>query len=510
MRQVKIALPHGPEYPKMSPLRLPTTRPLHVLDPAKASPRVPTWSWVALGVLALACGKPAEQDDGAMGAVTAGSLSSTSLAPSPPPPTATTPTATTPSPTPTTTGSATATATTDLPPDASTPPSATTTPPTPVMSSTPAAMPSMTAMPSADPTDTPAPSASLPSPDAGVGGGGTLPPEPVVPGSDCGNGAKDGNEAGVDCGGDCEQACVQYVIDKPNPENEDRSGCEANGNGFMCPRAMLLSPEMQQAAFDDWGGDEAPFAYGVVGHDPDPGGVDDQSASYSSTCCQCYQLVYKGPRDGGVSVPLPKPLIVQAFNTYAGGPSAFDVYMAVGGHGNFNGCTENGRLYAGYPDTGGDWSGGARATRYSQCGGEMGYTEQTLAAPMCQDFVAQECSKIQTAEAYQATAQQSCVLSNRPESHYHMNWNVVVKRVECPVALTRVTGCQLGDQGLPKADPAIQTVEQAMQNGFKDSDYHTTTMEDCCRPTCAWPTNVSGTTDGWSRFYTCDGSGGVD
>jgi hypothetical protein len=221
--------------------------------------------------------------------------------------------------------------------------------------------------------------------------------------------------------------------------------------------------------------------------------------------------VFKGPRDGAVSVPPPKPLIVQAFNTYAGGPTAFDVYMAVGGHGNFNGCTANGTLYSAYPsDTGGDWSGGTRATRFGQCGSEAGYTGDSIASSQCQDYVDAQCSMIQTSEAYQATAQQSCKQSNRPDTHYHMNWNVVVRRVECPVALTRVTGCQLGDQGLPEADPAIQTAAQAMQAGFIDGDYHTTTMEDCCRPTCAWPTNVNNTTDGWSRFFTCDGNGRID
>jgi hypothetical protein len=134
---------------------------------------------------------------------------------------------------------------------------------------------------------------------------------------------------------------------------------------------------------------------------------------------------------------------------------------------------------------------------------------QSVGTEGCQSYVGSECNKIQTAEAYQQTALDSCVETNRPETHYHMNWDVVVKRVECPVALTRVTGCQLNEQGLPAADPAIQTADQALQNGFRDG-YHTTTMEDCCRPTCAWPTNVSNTKDGWSRFYTCDGSGGVD
>lgn len=335
------------------------------------------------------------------------------------------------------------------------------------------------------------------------------PEPPPPPMSDCSSGTKDGDEDGVDCGGGCPDACVSYVRDQPNPENANRSGCEPNGNGFMCPRAMVFSPEMIQAAFDDWGGDDAPFVYGVVGHDPDPGGVDGPSANYSSTCCQCYQLVFKEARDGAVGVPLPKPMIVQAFNTYAGGPTAFDVYMAVGGHGNFNGCTANGRLYSSYPDTGGDWVGGVRATRYSQCIGGMGYTAESIGSDSCQNFIASECSQIQTSEAYLQTARNSCIETNRVETHYHMNWNVLVKRVECPEGLTRVTGCQLNSQGLPEADPAVQTASQAMQSGFRDG-YHTTTMEDCCRPTCAWPTNVNDTRDGWSRFYTCDGNGNID
>jgi hypothetical protein len=202
-------------------------------------------------------------------------------------------------------------------------------------------------------------------------------------------------------------------------------------------------------------------------------------------------------------------MIVQAFNTYAGGPTAFDVYMAVGGHGNFNGCTANGQLYQSYPDTGGDWSGGVRATRYGQCSSDMGFNDSSIASDGCQGFIAGECDQITASEPIQSIARKSCVETNRIETHYHMNWEVMAQRVECPAALTRVTGCQLGSQGLPEADPAIVTQSDAQAAGFRDG-YHTTTMEDCCRPTCAWPTNVEGTVDGWSRFYVCDQSGNVD
>ena len=79
--------------------------------------------------------------------------------------------------------------------------------------------------------------------------------------------------------------------------------------------------------------------------------------------------------------------------------------------------------------------------------------------------------------------------NNLPESDYHTNWNVRAKRVECPENLTRVTGCKLNNQGLPKANPAAQNAATA-DSSFK-TGYHTTTMQDCCRPTCAYPGNVS-------------------
>lgn len=351
---------------------------------------------------------------------------------------------------------------------------------------------------------------------AGIGGNGGLAETSGMGGSgmagslgrsQCENGALDGDETGVDCGGSCD-ACPDYHSAPPLADNEDaRSGCEAGGTGFMCAQAMVFTPHMIQAAKDDWNSGDPPFVYGVVGHDPDEAGVDGPSSDYASTCCQCYQLVFKGPRDGNVSVPLPKPMIVQAFNTFAGGPTAFDVFMAVGGHGNFNGCTENGMQYSGYPDTGDDWSGGVRATRYAECAGENGYTAESIGAQQCQDHIAEQCSQIQAPEPVQSISQQSCTGTNRVESHYHMNWNVVVKRVECPENLTRVTGCRLNLQGLPEPDPSITDAGTAVANGFLDNDYHTTTMQDCCRPTCAWPQNTTNTDPQYSLFYSCDAQG---
>src|SRR5688572_17040100 len=320
----------------------------------------------------------------------------------------------------------------------------------------------------------------------------------------CDNELRDGDETGVDCGGSCPE-CVSYETTPPDPEYVVESGCGTGlggGDSFMCARSMVFSPEMVQAAFHDWGMDDPPFVYGVVGHDPDVGGVDESP----NTCCQCYQLVFESTGVQGITAP--KSMIVQSFNVYAGGAKSFDIFMAAGGLGNFNGCYENNQQYQTFPSEGDDWfQGGVRATRYSQCTTEDGATVESIGAPACQDYVKSQCDMITSVSPeVQASSQQSCVWANRAETLYHTNWSVHAKRVECPEALTRVTGCKLAPQGLPEANPAVQTVSQAQAEGFL-SGYGTTTMQDCCRPHCAWDVNVA--QDGasvdpqYNRFYSC-------
>jgi hypothetical protein len=332
-------------------------------------------------------------------------------------------------------------------------------------------------------------------PDSGGGGGstmlGTAPP--------CLNGMKDGAETGVDCGGTC-GACPNYKINPPRKDNNTGSSC-GGGPGYMCARSMVFSPELKQAALDDWGMADPPFVYGTVGHDADNGGLDN-----GSTCCQCYQLVFESA-DFTSGVPAPKPMIVQTFNTAAGGGKAFDIYMAAGGFGANNGCTGGNAMYSQYPDLGGNYTGGVRATRYSQCTDKNIYTVGAIASTTCQSYVASQCNMISStaSAANQSTSRNSCIETNFTNSLYHTNWNVRAKRVECPENLTRVTGCKLNNQGLPKADPAAQSVATA-DSSFR-TGYHTTTMQDCCRPTCAYPGNVQNADASYSVFYTCDKAG---
>lgn len=331
----------------------------------------------------------------------------------------------------------------------------------------------------------------------GNGSGGSGAGGATGPGS-CTNDRRDGTETGIDCGGSC-SACPNYKINAPTRSDTLRSSCD-NGTGYMCARQMVFSPEFKQAAFDDWGMDDPPFVYGVVGHDLDAGGVD---ANGRNACCQCYQLIFESPT-GASGLPTPKPMIVQAFNTAAGGPKNFDIYMAAGGYGSNNGCTAGSSpMYSMFPDLGGDFTGGVRASRYSQCGSSL----SSISSQSCQTFIAGECEKIQStfSATNQSTSQASCEQSNLPTSHYHINWNVRAMRVECPTNLTRVTGCKLNPQNLPQPNPAAKDVGSATSD-FR-SGYTTTTMQDCCRPTCAYPSNVSNSDSQYSVFYTCDRAG---
>ena len=157
-------------------------------------------------------------------------------------------------------------------------------------------------------------------------------------------------------------------------------------------------------------------------------------------------------------------------------------------------------MYSTYPSTGEPSGGGIKATSTAGCTG-MG---ASLSSDACVSAVTNACEMIKASSSYvQQTTQTSCIETNLAQSLYHENWNVKAQRVECPQHLTEVTGCRLNSQGLPNPDPTIQTAAQASSW----SSYGTTTMQDCCKPSCAWPTNVSNTQGGWSTFYQCRSDG---
>ncbi len=319
------------------------------------------------------------------------------------------------------------------------------------------------------------------------------------------------------CGGNCAVANSCSPPEDPSKANMPKT--------FICPRFMLFSSEMLQAAKDDaneygWG-DEPPFNYGVVGHDPDSGGVDDGPSS----CCQCYQIVYVNPEPSSPKppeLPYPKPLIVQSFNTAASGPKGFDVFMGAGGYGAFNSCYKDTNfpnttkfdefIYDKYPYQN-PGSGGISFLRYPECIGNWPPTVEALQSSACQDIIRDLCNQalVSSSPLITEDTRRSCIQSNQVASLYHQNWEVMVKRVRCPENLTRVTGCRLIEDHLPLPSPEVQTPDDARANGTFREGYHTTTMQDCCKPTCAWANWVVDyklPVDGeWNSFYSCDKNG---
>ncbi len=318
-----------------------------------------------------------------------------------------------------------------------------------------------------------------------------------------------GCESGA-CGGRCQvaNACSP-------PEDPQKSALPMT---FACPRFMMYSDEMGQAARDDWGADP-PFVYGVVGHDADQGGLD----TGSSSCCQCYQLVFERPEPGSAqppALPIPRPMIVQSFNTAAGGGKNFDIFMGAGGFGAFNACVPGSYsgtvtttfghfMYSAFP-TEYPTNGGIKAINIPECKVNGAVTEASLQSAACQGKISSLCNNTAAASsAVAAATKTSCIQTNAFAGFYHQNWQVRAKRIECPVNLTRVTGCRLQPQGLPTADPNARTAATA-DSTFK-TGYTTTTMQDCCKPSCAWADQVGGaglkTVDKWTSFYSCDQNG---
>ncbi len=341
----------------------------------------------------------------------------------------------------------------------------------------------------------------------GVSGPGSY---SLPPPSECSNqfsvqDCRTGNAASA-CGGVCSNdygPTSRNACENPS----SKPGVPAQ---FACPRHMLFSAEMEQAVTDD--GYTGRFHYAIVGHDPDFNNLD---LGLPNSCCQCYQLVFERPTylTNSTLTP-PMPLIVQSANTAASGPTGFDVFMGAGGLGVFNACDADLGLgtsygdsqYATYPSIGQAFNGGVKPGPDSvDCAdASNNLSDALIAADSCQTRIAAACNEITASSAYlEQTTRTSCVMSNQAAHYYHENWNVLAKRVACPAHLTEVTGCKPDQAGVAPPEPDVQTASQATAAGFS-SGYHTTTMQDCCMPTCAWSNNVQVTTrDGYNSFYSC-------
>jgi hypothetical protein len=181
-----------------------------------------------------------------------------------------------------------------------------------------------------------------------------------------------------------------------------------------------------------------------------------------------------------------------------GANNAFDLFMGKGGMGaQTQGCS---KMYSTFPSVGEPNGGGIRASSTSGCG----TSSSSLSSSACTSAISSACQQIQAASAYvQSTTRASCIDANTAQTLYHENWNVKAREIECPSALTQVTGCRLNAGSKPKVDPTVLTAAQASSW----NSYTTTTMQDCCKPSCSWTGNVTGAQSPWSAMYQCGADG---
>ena len=199
-------------------------------------------------------------------------------------------------------------------------------------------------------------------------------------------------------------------------------------------------------------------------------------------------------------------MIVQAFNTGAGGGKNFDIYMGAGGEGaNTAGCS---RQYTTYPTIGQPNNGGIRAQSVSQCVGAMNmYSSTSIATMSCQSAIATDCAMITVKQRVRAKHHPDLLHGEQPGAE---PLSPQLERAREAGRVPRQPDprdrLQTEFQGLPMADPTAVDINSASGNGFS-SGYSTTTMQDCCRPTCAYKPNVSGADATYKQYYTCDAAG---
>ena len=295
------------------------------------------------------------------------------------------------------------------------------------------------------------------------------------------------------------------------PETEGKVSPPGIALGHMCPHLMLGHPVMLQAAKDDKL--DSDYAYAVVGFD-------------GGQCGECFEIQFD-PNDPWKR----KSLIAQVFNSQAGGETNLDIYMPAGGFGAFNSCFEYSKnvddnqsksgdfAYIKYPgskedeNTTGDnfvstndmwYEGGIRGgdkkvEKYkniykindrSQCDG-------LFKKPGTSDKVEKD-----------ITSACKWVFDN----NYHYNsgdamgiegTQTKVKKIKCPLNLMKITGLHRNptvDKDLPEAGE---------EKGEWLENLTTTTMEDCCMPTCSRSNNVKDADSEYNAMYTCDKYGDI-
>lgn len=293
----------------------------------------------------------------------------------------------------------------------------------------------------------------------------------------------------------------------PRPRNginqrEYDSAC-ANGQasdqyGFACPHMMMLTDDMLSAARTDGLGDD--FLYGVAGS-----ASDDE-------CGKCYQVrLLDAERQWR---PDFKQLILQVINSgYDVMTGQFDIFMGAGGFGYFTSCNSDcttqfcqggpcrDSMYdtsfaqwndAQYNDPNICYSGGIKW---------LDHKNQSSLVTLCQSLVG-----FSDLPKDQMTID-SCYRTN--VELYHQNFvSLDAKRVACPNFLYRLTGLNRKDNDHYPAISISNSLDIQCRGDRSHGRYCATTMQDCCKPSCAW-SNKGYPDEIYPRADTCDKHGAI-
>jgi len=270
----------------------------------------------------------------------------------------------------------------------------------------------------------------------------------------------------------------------PNPVEFIPSGCHSDilsdKYGFHCPHMFMNTDDMIKAQEYD----NLPYLYVTAG-------------SFSDTeCGKCY--VIKIMED---NYPI---LLLQVINS--GGDiqrGQFDIMIPAGGFGYYNACTKdckenycNGgpclkNIYHGNFQ---DWN-----NEQSSCykGGIRWNKEDGIYSlfTLCSKLIIDK-KKLKNKITFD-----SCIRTNIA-GFYRNFQSIQYSRVQCPRGLISITGIQREDDiDYPYPSDSIEL------NQYCNSDTCITTMNDCCKPSCAWKKEF--TKKEWDRVYTCNEKGEI-
>ena len=252
----------------------------------------------------------------------------------------------------------------------------------------------------------------------------------------------------------------------------------------------LLSNDMILAS--RWDGFFPDFVYGVAGSSSD----DD--------CGKCYQVqLLDAERIWRDDFSF---LLLQVINSgFDVMPYQFDVMMGAGGFGYFTACNSDcsSRYCQGGPCAKGmfstsfdEWNNAAYDDPNTCYSGGIKWLENSTMAQ-------ETCHRLHE----NVHVEDSCVRSN--EEKYHQNFvEIRTERVQCPEGLYRLTGLQRNDDDHFPLPSRSLSLNQHCQGDRTQGHYCITTMQDCCKPSCAWrgKGNPSPT---WDHVDYCDAQGNL-